>query len=73
VTVWRDRGEHIIEAAHPGYQLARETIRYDRSASLSFLLHLQRANGPELQQMPSAAAAAPDAGAAQKERNAKTP
>jgi eukaryotic-like serine/threonine-protein kinase len=57
VTVWRDRGEHVLEATHPGYQVAREKIRYDRSVSLSFVLRLQPA--------PAAppAAAAPEAGA----------
>jgi hypothetical protein len=41
VTVWRDRAEHVVEATRPGYQVAREKIRYDKSASLSFLLRLQ--------------------------------
>jgi serine/threonine-protein kinase len=43
VTVWRDRGEHVVEATHPGYQVAREKIRYDKSVSLSFVLRLQPA------------------------------
>jgi hypothetical protein len=46
VTVWRDTNEHVIEATRPGYQVARETIRYDKSTSLSFLLRLQPAPGP---------------------------
>jgi len=41
VTVWRDTSEHVIEATRPGYQVAREKIRYDKSAALSFLLRLQ--------------------------------
>ena len=40
VTVWRDRGEHTIEATLAGYQLARETIRYDKAASLSYVVRL---------------------------------
>jgi hypothetical protein len=40
VTVWRDRTEHTIEASLPGYQLAREKIRYDKSASLSYVVRL---------------------------------
>jgi hypothetical protein len=43
VTVWRDRADHVVEATHPGYQVARESIRYDRSTSLSFVLRLQPA------------------------------
>ena len=43
VTIWRDTNEHVIEATRPGYQMARETIRYDKSSSLSFLLRLQPA------------------------------
>jgi hypothetical protein len=45
VTIWRDSKEHVIEATRPGYQVARETIRYDKSSSLSFLLRLQPAPG----------------------------
>jgi len=55
VTIWRDRGEHVLEATHPGYQAARETIRYDRSASLSFLLRLR----PDISAPPPPAAPAP--------------
>jgi len=54
VTVWRDRNEHVIEATRPGYQVARETIRYDKSTSLSFLLRLQ----PDPSAPPAAAAPA---------------
>src|SRR5262249_55920986 len=43
VTVWRDTNEHVIEATRPGYQVARETIRYDKSTSLSFIVRLQPA------------------------------
>jgi len=42
VTVWRDRGDHTLEATLAGYQLARETIRYDRAASLSYVVRMLR-------------------------------
>ena len=58
VTVWRDRTDHVIEATLPGYQPAREKVRYDRSASLSYLLRLQRAPEP-----PPSPSAPPDNGA----------
>jgi hypothetical protein len=63
VTIWRDRTEHVLEATHPGYQVARESIRFDKSASLSFVVRLQPAAGPAVQDLPAApAAATPDAG-----------
>jgi serine/threonine-protein kinase len=40
VTVWRDRTEHTVEATLPGYQVAREKVRYDKSASLSYVVKL---------------------------------
>jgi len=40
VTIWRDRTDHTIEASLPGYQLAREKIRFDKSASLSYVVRL---------------------------------
>ena len=52
VSVWRDRGEHVVEATHPGYQTARQTIRYDKAASLSVRLNLQRDSAPVLQAVP---------------------
>ena len=42
VTVWRDTNEHVIEATRPGYQVARETIHYDKAASLSYVVRLLR-------------------------------
>src|SRR5678815_5840905 len=42
VTVWRDTKDHVIEASHPGYQTSRATVRYDKSASLSFVILLPR-------------------------------
>jgi len=57
VSVTRDRADHVLEATYPGYQVARETIRYDKSATLSYVLRLQRdPNAPP----PAAAPAAPD-------------
>ncbi len=53
VSVWRDRGEHVVEATHPGYQTARQTIRYDKAASLSVRLNLQRDSAPVLQAVPA--------------------
>ena len=42
VTVWRDRTDHTVEATLVGYQLARETIRYDKSATLSYVVRLPK-------------------------------
>ena len=53
VSVWRDRSDHVVEATHPGYQTVRQTIRYDKAASLSVKLHLQRDSAPVLQAVPS--------------------
>ena len=41
VSVWRDRNEHVIEASRPGYEMARHTVRYDKAASLSFMLPMK--------------------------------
>jgi hypothetical protein len=40
ISVWRDRNPHVIEASRPGYKTARETVRYDKAAQLSFTVHL---------------------------------
>ena len=58
VTVWRDRGEHTIEATLAGYQLARETIRYDKAASLSYVVRLLRDPNAAPQAAPGTAAPA---------------
>ena len=58
VSVFRDHGDHVLEATVPGYQVARETIRYDKSATLSYVLRLQR----DLSAPPPGPAATPDAG-----------
>jgi serine/threonine-protein kinase len=42
VTVWRDRRDHTLEATLDGYQVARETIHYDKAASLSYVVRLLR-------------------------------
>jgi serine/threonine-protein kinase len=42
VRVQRDRAEHLIEATHPGYLPARQTVRYDKSLGLAFVLHLEK-------------------------------
>jgi hypothetical protein len=43
ISVRRDRLEHTIEVASPGYRAAREIVRYDQSVVLSFVLRLQKA------------------------------
>jgi len=50
--VRRDRAEHIIDAKAPGYRPAHETVRYDRSVRLAFVLRLEKD--------PAAAPAVPD-------------
>jgi serine/threonine-protein kinase len=50
--VRRDRAEHVIDAKAPGYLPARETVRYDRSVGLAFVVRLEKD--------PTAAPAAPD-------------
>jgi hypothetical protein len=42
VSVYRDRNEHVLEASRPGYRTARQKIRYDKAASLSATLFLER-------------------------------
>jgi hypothetical protein len=42
VPVRRDRAEHVIDADIPGYRPARETVRYDRSVGLAFMLRLEK-------------------------------
>ena len=42
VSVRRDRTDHVIEATRPGYQPAREVVRYDKAVGLSFLLRLEK-------------------------------
>jgi ribosomal protein S6E (S10) len=61
VSVWRDRREHVVEATHPGYQTARQTIRYDKASSLSVRLNLQRDSAPVLQAVPERDGDAPKA------------
>jgi hypothetical protein len=52
LAVRRDRAEHVIDAKIPGYRPTRETVRYDRSVGLAFVLRLEKD--------PAAAPAAPD-------------
>jgi serine/threonine-protein kinase len=61
VSVWRDRGEHVVEATHPGYQTVRQKIRYDKAASLSVRLNLPRDSAPVLQAVPGRAGSDDDA------------
>jgi hypothetical protein len=42
VSVRRDRVDHVVEATLPGYKPAREKTRYDKAASLSVTLRLER-------------------------------
>jgi hypothetical protein len=64
-TVRRDRDAHVLEASAPGYRPVRQTVRYDRSVSLSFTLRLEKA-APTLEPVatPKAAAAPAPAPAA---------
>jgi hypothetical protein len=59
VSVFRDRKDHVLEATVPGYQVARETIRYDKAATISYVLRLQRDPNAVV---PTPASATPDAG-----------
>jgi hypothetical protein len=59
VTVWRDRTDHTVEATLVGYQLARETIRYDKAATLSYVVRLLK--DPNYIPPPPAPPAAPPA------------
>jgi hypothetical protein len=65
VSVRRDRAEHVIDAKLPGYRPARETVRYDRSVGLAFLLRLEKdpsfAPPPATDTKDGGAAAEPDA------------
>jgi len=63
VTIWRDRTDHTVEATLAGYQVAREKIRYDKSASLSYVVRLLK--DPSYVP-PEEAAGAPTPPAAQK-------
>jgi hypothetical protein len=61
VSVRRDRAEHVIDAKAPGYRPARETVRYDRSVGLAFLLRLEKdpaATPPPQPQAPDGSATA---------------
>jgi hypothetical protein len=42
IPVKRDRLDHVIEVEYPGYLPARETVRFDRSVALSFMLTLEK-------------------------------
>jgi hypothetical protein len=42
VSVTRDRVEHVVEATLPGYKPARARTRFDKAASLSVTLRLER-------------------------------
>jgi hypothetical protein len=61
--VQRDRIEHVIDAKAPGYRPARETIRYDRTVGLAFLLRLEKdpAAAPPPDSKDGGAGAEPDA------------
>jgi len=62
VTIWRDRRNHTIEATLAGYQLARETIRFDKSAAPSYLVRLLKDPNYVPPPPPTAAPAAPGTG-----------
>jgi hypothetical protein len=42
IPVARDRQDHVLEVEYPGYKPARETVRFDRSVALSFVLTLEK-------------------------------
>jgi hypothetical protein len=48
IPVTRDRVDHLIEVEYPGYRSARETVRFDRSVALSFMLTLEKEGGPPI-------------------------
>ena len=41
IPVRRDRSDHVIEVMHPGFRPERETVRYDKTVALSFVIRLQ--------------------------------
>jgi hypothetical protein len=41
ISVQRDRLDHVIEVTHAGYRPARQTVRYDKSVALSFVIRLE--------------------------------
>jgi hypothetical protein len=48
IPVTRDRVDHLIEVEYPGYRPARETVRFDRSVALSFMLTLEKNDAPPI-------------------------
>jgi len=42
VSVWRDRGQHVIEASVPGFETTRDNVRYDKSVALSVQMYLAK-------------------------------
>jgi hypothetical protein len=42
IAVTRDRHEHVIEVEYPGFQSARQIVRFDRSVVLSFMITLEK-------------------------------
>jgi serine/threonine protein kinase len=69
VPIKRDRLDHVLEVALPGFRSARQIVRYDRSVALSFVIPLQKESDVLIQPVsatpaPSAEPAAADAGVA---------
>ncbi|HVU50596.1 MAG TPA: PEGA domain-containing protein, partial [Polyangia bacterium] len=56
VTVRRDRYDHLLEVAAPGYRPARRTIRYDGAVALATTVRLEK-EAPSLEPLPAKAAA----------------
>jgi tRNA A-37 threonylcarbamoyl transferase component Bud32 len=57
-TVRRDRFDHLLEIAAPGYRPARQTIRYDGAVALSATVRLEK-EAPSLEPLPAKPAPAP--------------
>jgi serine/threonine protein kinase len=55
VSVYRDRNEHVLEASRAGYRTSRQKIRYDKAASLSATIFLERDPNAEPAAAPAAA------------------
>jgi hypothetical protein len=70
IPIRRDRADHVIEMARPGFRSARDVVRFDRSVTLSIVISLQREGGiviapvsPEPSPAPALPAAAAPVGA----------
>jgi hypothetical protein len=64
VTVRRDRFDHVLLLAAPGYRSARQIIRYDAAVTLSAHVRLEKEPAPTLEALPAPPTAAVPAPAA---------